>query len=204
MLTEAVQGERRIAINAQGELRLGPLSDLIVNDAGLGRYFEAARTGRLFAASTQAGVALSLLSATATGLILSNPAGSGKAMVVLDIEAENTVAIAAVGAVGIAANVNPAAAAVVHTTPLTVRNLLLSGSAGVGLADSAATLPAAPVFIRGLWGVTSATPSATIVGKEDIGGAIIITPGCAISLQAVTTAYTVLASATWAEIDWPL
>ena len=113
----------------------------------------------IFVASTQAGVATSIaLSTTQTGFTLTNPAGSGKTLVVLEINIAQSVAPAAAGVFVAAANVNPVATAVTQTTPLTVRraNLGVPGT-GAGLAASAVTLPAAPVVVRPIGGGALAT-----------------------------------------------
>jgi hypothetical protein len=101
-----------------------------------------------------------------------------------------------------AANVNPAAAAVTQTTPLTVRSALLgAGAAAVGLAASAVTLPAAPVVVRPVGGGPVATGSVTSPFiRDEIAGLLTIAPGCALSLSALTTAISVLCSITWEEL----
>ena len=103
---------------------------------------------------------------------------------------------------GLAANVNPIAAAVVHTTPVTIRSALLgAGASSVALADSAATLPAAPVVVRAIGGGPVATGSvhAAFI-RDEIAGDLILAPGTAVSLTALTTAISVLASICWAEV----
>ena len=204
MLAETTTGPNLLADGSQKPLRSDRSGALVVTDAH-GRYTEAVLRGNVFIAANQAVQALSLNStATATGLILTNPAGSGKNLVLLEIEAYIAAAITAVANVALMANVNPVAAAVVHTTPLSVRNALIGGApAGVGLADSAATLPAVPVLVRSLFGwhwVTAGTPAVQLGVKDDLGGSLIVAPGCSVSLAAVTVAHTVVASIMWEEI----
>jgi len=203
MIIRGEVGEQFLSDGADSRFRQGRQGELMVSELH-GRYYEAALRGRVFCAANQAAAALSLLSATATGLILTNPAGSGKNLELLEIAVALATAPAGIATLGLAANVNVVAAAVVHTTPLIVRPTLIGGSLGaVGLADSAATLPAAPVLIRGIGGGPVATGSVTAPFiKDDVGGAIILAPGTAISLSAFTTAISVIASFTWAE--WPV
>jgi hypothetical protein len=182
-------------------VRFDKTNALVVQD-GNSRYQEATLRNQLFVASTQAGVALSLLSATATGFILTNPAGSGKILIPIELLIALASAPAGIASVYVAANVNPVAVPVVHTTPLSVRPTLLgSGATAVGLADSAATLPATPVVVRAVPGGPVATGSVNAAFmKDEIAGALGLLPGTAISVQALTTAISAIISMTWAEI----
>lgn len=166
-----------------------------------GRYYEQVKRGQVFIASLQAAVALSTLNATATGLILTNPANSGVDLVLLEILIALASAPAGISTIALAANLNPVAAAVVHTTPVAIRNALLGGPANsVALADSAATLPAAPVIVRPIGGGPVATGSVNAPFiKDEVAGDIIVPPGCAISLTYLTTAISALAAFIWHE-----
>lgn len=157
----------------------------------------------IYVASTQAGQATSTgLSTTQTGITLTNPAGSGKTLVLLQFRGAVTTATAGAAGLVFAANVNPVAAAVTQTTPLTVRPANLGKtSTGAGLAASAVTLPAAPVVVRSLQVAvagSSITPGPLV---DDINGALCIAPGCAISLSSITTAVTGIWSLVWEEVD---
>lgn len=183
-------------------LRQGRSGALVVSDAH-GRYYEAALRGNLFVAANTAVQALSLGSATATGLILTNPFGSNKNLILLEVACYIAAAITAVANVALFANINPVAATVVHTTPIVPRNALLGAGTGVGLVDSAATLPAAPTLIRSLFGwhwVTAGTPATQLGVKEVIDGGIILAPGTAVSVQGVTVAHTTISSFVWEEV----
>lgn len=169
------------------------------------RYQEAVLRGNVYLASAQAGIAVTALNATATGFILSNTAGSGVNLVLWEVGfvQTSTAATTANAAVGLAANVNIVAAAVIHTTPLTVRNALLGGpSKAQGLADSSATLPASPVLIVNLWqpsvsaSATTAIPPVVIWACD---GKIILTPGTAVSLTAAS-ALSGIGHMVWEEV----
>lgn len=156
----------------------------------------------IYVASTQAGVATSTaLSTTQTGLTLTNPAGSGKTLVVLQVTGALSSAPAGAATVVLAANVNPVAAAVTQTTPLTVRkaNLGVSGT-GVGLAASAVTLPAAPVVVRALGGPVAGSSISPTQIVDNVDGALCIAPGCALSLNSLTTAISGVWSIVWKEV----
>lgn len=156
----------------------------------------------IFVASSQAGQALSLaLSTTQTGLTLSNPFGSGKTLVLLQIRGALTTAPAGVATILLTANVNPNAAEATHTTPATVRPANLgSTKASVAKVDTAATLPAAPVVVRGLGGpvATGSVSQPQIV--DNIDGALCVAPGCSVSINALTTAISGVWSMVWEEI----
>lgn len=158
----------------------------------------------IYLASTQAGVATSVgLSATQTGFTLTNPAGSGKTLVVLNVNIAQTVAPAASGAFTLTANVNPVAAAVTQTTPLTVRKANLGVAAtAVGLAASSVTLPTTSVVVMGLGGGPNATGGVMSgVTNYNIDGAICVAPGCALSVNSVTTAVTAVIGMIWEEVS---
>jgi len=184
----------------QREDRLDRTGAAVSTDAH-GRYMEASLRGMFFACNSAA-QALSLGSLTATGIILSNTAGSGKNLVICEILGCLTVEPTADGAILLFANVNTVAAAVVHTTPLVVRPTILGAtSVAVGLADSAATLPATPIIVRPLlssiFGTAVGLAQTSI--RDDVGGALIIAPGAAVSVQAVTTAVTGIWAISWEE-----
>lgn len=199
---QMVTGPQVLGDGASVTVRGGRTGELNVADAH-GRYQEAVYRGNVYVASNQAAQALSVaLSATQTGFTLTNPAGSGKLLVVLDACIALATAPAGISTLVWAANVNTVAAAVTQTTPLTVRsaNLGFAGSP-VGLAASAVTLPAAPVVVRPVGGGPVATGSVTAAFiRDEIAGSLILQPGTALSLSALTTAISVICSMTWEEI----
>jgi hypothetical protein len=204
MLLQGNQGQTGKAIGQNLVVGLGEFSEVLVSEL-MARYYENVVRGLVFNACNQAGVALTNLAATATGFILTNPAASGKNLVLLEILfAQTSVAAAAANAaVLLAANINPVAAAVVHTTPLVINNALLgSGQASVAKVDASATLPAAPVAIRTIWQPSvSATATTGVPGlvKDEVAGIIVVAPGCAISMTALS-ALSGITSMSWAEV----
>lgn len=157
----------------------------------------------IYLASTQAGVATSTaLSTTQTGFTLTNPAGSGKTLVLLQVNGAVSAAPAGAAPIVLAANVNPVATAVTQTTPLTVRpaNLGLTKT-GAGLAASAVTLPAAPVVVAALQAPVAASSITPANLNVTFDGSLCIAPGCALSLSSITTAVTGIWSMVWEEVD---
>lgn len=159
-------------------------------------------TDNVYMASNQAGTALSTaLSTTQTGFTLTNPAGSGVNLVLLQCVVTMTTAPAGIATIVYAANVNPIAAAVVHTTPLVVRSAVLGkASLGAGLVDGAATLPAAPVVVRSACGPVATGSVSSPYVHDDIDGALVLAPGTAVSVNCLTTAISAIVSMTWREV----
>lgn len=201
------------APNAQDGAPINPyfgrMGQTVVQDL-LPRYLEASYRGFTYCGANQASQAVSNLSTTATGLILINPLGSGKALWLIDlILAEASAIGSAVPAVTLAANVAPVVlTSYTLTTPLTVQPTLVGAqSTSVARLLSAATLPATPVILRSIWGAldfgtvpTTGSPNPYI--KDEIAGAVGIAPGCSVSLSA-TAAVSVIASITWLELPYP-
>lgn len=194
-------GARNLSAGTSADERLDRTAALVTTD-GHGRYNEAVMSGRVYVASTQAGVATSTaLSTTQTGFTLTNPSGSGVNLSLLEITIACTTAPAAAATIVLAANVNTVAAAVTQGTPLTVRNAMLGfGGTGNGLAASATTLPAAPVVIRGIGGPVATGSISPAYYKDDVGGAVVLTPGTAVSINSLTTAISAVISMTWEEL----
>jgi hypothetical protein len=176
---------------------------LIVGD-GHARYQEVVSRGGVFLAANSATQALSVNSTTATGLILTNPWNSNRNLVILEI----CVAIASLpagqSALILTGNPTQTQTEPTHTTPLTVRNALVGSTlTGVGKVDSAATIGAATIM-RVIGAGTAATVAASTSFppfiRDEVAGLITLSPGTCISLQALTTAMTVVGSIMWEEV----
>lgn len=200
MILTATPGAQSLTDGVQpSNSRIDRLGGLSVSDL-LPRYHELAIRGMLFMACNQAVQAVSLLSATCTGVCLTNPNGSGKNIALLNVSIALASAPAAIASLQLAYGVK-STTAVTQTTPLTVRCGFLESASGVGLAASATTLPAAPVAIRSFGGGPVATGSVTSPFMTDyVDGQIIIPPGSSLSLSATTTAISVVASMSWIEV----
>jgi len=205
MLIEGVVGERRAAANVQGDFRLGPYSDQIVNDVGLGRYFEAARNGRIFAANAVGATVATAGSVTNPVFALLMPAG-GKAAVILEViwtpkalgtfAAYDVAYYAALGSNGTAA------------TNITPVNQQVGGASSTAKCYTVvtSTFTVAPALLRSMGQGYVATYTADVGAKEEIAGAIIVPPsaGFAVNASASQTAGTADVTCVYAEIDWPL
>lgn len=222
MLLEAVVGERRAGAGVQTDGRSGPYGDLIVNDVGLGKYFEATRLGRIFSAATAVGATLnaaaSPLAAAGTAVWgLYNPSGNTKAAAILKASCMMRPGASATP-------VFPVWEYRTNLTGLTaagVSTVAVNGVIGVGTVSTmkmyiAAALTgaaAASTFLRN-WegsfddprhaGAASETGVGCVVEETD--GRIIVPPGCFLNVafDAAGAAVTGCVAVTWAEVDWPL
>jgi hypothetical protein len=201
MILQGQVGPQQLGAGVTANVALGKGAEVSVSEYQ-GRYYQLAYAGKIFSACLQAGVALSTLSATATGFILTNTLSSGINLALLQVSVAVTTAPAGIANMHFEGTRTVQSTAVTQTTPLVVFSNLLGGnSIGVGLAASAATLPVAPVALRALGGGPNATGSVTtpfIV--DDIAGSFIIGPGCYMNLGYLTTAISVLASFHWSEL----
>lgn len=160
--------------------------------------------GLVYTASNQAAATVTLINTTtATGFILTNPWGSGKKMMLWNVEFNYTTVPTATAIVFIAVSAAPSATAVVQTTPLNVYRADGSGLTTVqaGRAASAATTPAVPVYVRSL-GYSPTTPATTggLTVSAWLEGALALVPGTYMQISYITTAPVGIASATWAEV----
>jgi hypothetical protein len=164
--------------------------------------YDFARQGVLWHASNQSAVTLSALSVTATGLILSNPFGSGKNIALMTVGWAFTTAPAGASLVGLAMSPLPSQTAVTHTAAINqIQSGLLvgNGTASIARVDSSATTIGTPVFVRVLGGPTAASQINPPYIVDNIRGGIILVPGTSIQLAYVTTAAVGLGFMTWTE-----
>lgn len=174
--------------SATPNFRLGNMGDLLVSELH-GQYYETNYRRNLFYAAITGQVTTVGLATTYTGLCLSNPIVSPVNLVLCKVGFAFIVAFAAGSAVGLMTGYN-SGTNVTHTTPVTPRSKFVGlGSAGIGLTDSAATLPTAPfvttIFGAGLTGAITTTPFG-LAGLVDLQGAIILPPGAYVAIYTST------------------
>lgn len=185
-------------------LAQGSFGEALVSEVH-GRFYNLARNGYIFHASNQAAVALSLLSATATGLILSNPVNSSVNLALLQVCVAIATAPAAASTLHLCFGPQ-SATNVVHTTPgVIIPGVVGTPVKGQAFVDTSATLPATPVIVRAIGGgCVGASTINTAFIKDDIDGGIILPPGTSINIASLTTAVSVVASFVWAEVPTSL
>jgi hypothetical protein len=150
------------------------------------------------------------LATTYTGLCLSNPANSGKELILVEAGCNVVSAATAASIIGLGAGY-VAAGLVTHTTALTVYSNILgidgdsTHAVSVAKVDEAATLPSTPFLYRTLSQVpiTGATAQVVTPPQENsvyrLDGQLIIQPGGYVFIYTQTV-LTVSAHFTWAEI----
>src|ERR1035437_2677585 len=171
----------------QNDNRLGKTNETMVSDS-MARYYDSAVNAKTFYAASQAATTWSVaLATTATGLIVSNPAGSGVNLVIKKVSFALSVAPAGIASIGIFGGWTSAGIAT-HTTPLVPASTFLgAGSTPRGLADGAATLVGTPVWLMPIMGgFTAAALVATTPAIVDLEGSVIISPGGYVGIGALT------------------
>jgi hypothetical protein len=167
-------------------------------------FLEQARLGNMYHACSAGAVTLSTVSATCTGLALSNAHGSGKLLIVNKVRFAPSTIPAGISVVGLAISPGVSTTAVTHTTPMVIHNAIMTGSnanVGVGKVDASATLPAAPVWLRPIAVQISGSTTTAPVYEDVTDGQIILPPGTNLSLSYLTTAAVGICSVTWVEIS---
>jgi hypothetical protein len=167
-------------------------------------FYEQALLGKVhYGQNTTAG-AVTVLSATCTGLVLENPFGSGKHLVVKRGSFTGST-LSTIREIGIQVSGNVQTVVSTVTTAAPQHNALLSGTnvdKGVGRTYSIATLGSTPVWLTSIGSpkVTAAVEATRSLIWEP-NGDLIVTPGTYIAFGALTAAATGLCSFVWAEID---
>ena len=163
------------------------------------------RLGQLYTAANQAAATVTLINtSTATGFILSNPFGSGKKLIVVNLCFTYTTAPTAIATVWVAGSVAPSPTARATVTALGVYGADGSGLSGVavGRAYNASTTPNLPVYLYQL-----GNPQVTIAGSAPVTwpltleGSIILVPGSYIQTSYIGQAPVGQTSAVWAEVN---
>ena len=164
-------------------------------------FYDRARAGDVYHSSNIVATVTTGLAATHTGIVLSNPVGSGIFAVLKEFYWLPTTAAGGVGMVGLCTGPASNSTNVTHTTPCVIHNAIEAGSnndTGLCLVDESATLPDTPVSLYGVGGY------ATVVGHVDtrvpFNGTLILRPGTYVGTFFITNASTGYGSFTWAEI----
>lgn len=192
-----------LASGAKAVMRLTRFGAALVADSQA-RFQAAVQRGNVYIASTQAGVAITAgLAAATVGFILWNPKGSGKELVILEVNIAPSTAPAGIATFALSAQVDPTQAEPSSiSNTLTIRNAKLrANSAPVAKAAQNATLGAAPVVIRAIGGGPVATGSVNSANiQEKIDGGIIVPEGCALVISCFTTGISAIMSVTFEEV----
>lgn len=164
------------------------------------------RKGQLFVAANVSAKSVIAVTTSMTGVILHNPIGSGKKLLIGDVGFVWTTTPAAVHNIGLAI-LGPQATQPSSLTAIGSGVLSADGSGNAGAAVAraydAATLAAAPVSVRWFGGAAFSGTAATtgpfsMVDKVD--GALILVPGATLTFSAVTTTAVGMGHICWAEV----
>ncbi len=157
--------------------------------------------GKAYFACNQANKATTALSTTATGLILYNPWGSGKRLVLVDARFAFSAVPTAAGAVMLSMGNTPSQAA----TPAGTADVIWAADgSGVNNGSAArvftiATTNVVNVYVAPLT-VASSTTTSTTVAMQLPEGSIQVVPGNYVMFSHVTTVATGIGSFLWVEI----
>lgn len=163
------------------------------------------RTSQVFCAANTSAKSVIAVTTSMTGVILYNPAGSGKNLLIARVGWVWTTAPAAVHNLGLAL------AAPNLTAPSTVTAigsgvLAANGSgnrgASVALAYDTATLPVAPVIVQWFGGAAygSGVGESPYQINYDVDGGLMLVPGAVLTFAAVTTTAVGMGSISWVEV----
>jgi len=167
-------------------------------------FFDQARLGKLFHGQNTTAGAVTVLSATCTGLVLENPYGSCKALVVKSGSFTGSI-LSTIREIGIQISGVVQTVVSTATTAAAMHNAKLAGTninTGVGRVYSIATLGSTPVWLTSIGSpkVTAAVDAAPALVWQP-NGDVIVMPGTYVAFGALTAAATGMCSFTWAEID---
>ena len=169
-------------------------------------FLTQTRKGNVYHTHNTTTGAVTVLSATCTGLVVENPYGSGKNLVIASMEYIGST-LASIREVGVAVSSRVREPPSTATTAAVIHNGLVSGSnlnKGVGRSYSIATLASTPVWLRPLGSCRQSGGSEADNSLQltvDFDGTVLVAPGTYICFSTLTAASTGLCSITWAEID---
>jgi len=183
MLMHGVPGIQNNPDSNPAFIRQGKQGDLSVSELH-GRYYEQTYRGNVFSVSTQATnvTTTAALATTFTGLAISNPAGSGKNLVLLQFTAAQF-AVGVAGTIGIMGGIG------VLTASLTPQSRIIGGGqVSVALASASATI-STPVLIATYGSVGSGATTVPLAFQgitKDFEGSVIVPPGSFIASYTST------------------
>jgi len=209
MATEVdLLGKTGPSMNSDGSkpmLRIGKTGEMIVGEAGLGKYFESMSRKRSFSANlANGGVAPGEAFTTAPPLIVYNPANSGVVLSCLNVGAGYRSGTYGAGtlAIGFGATAVPSGG-----TALTVRATDGGGQTGSAKAYTGSTITAMTgAYMLGSFNAVLAS-TATVAPMScnfDVAGAVGAVPGSAYTVEGyyatAGTSPLAVMSSIWSEI----
>lgn len=194
-------GRTSLSDGTAAPLRLGTEAGLVLDSHG--KYYEAVKAGRVFTAANQAAVAVTAaLATTYTGLVVENPATSGKDLVMLEFGWGLSVVLPTaltIFGLMVGLDAGDAAAAIIP------KNMYLGGAASVATVDNGCTLTGTPVLARVFGNAAKGADTVTVldgVSCVDLNGSLIVPPGYYVAVYsfAANTAAAIF-HLMWEEVD---
>ena len=204
MILEGKVGPVVAADGSDVQLRFDKTGALMVSQAHA-PYQEAVARGNVYSAMSQTGCVWSVgLTAIYTGVLVSNPNGSGKVLSILAAGFSERVQPAGIQDVSLAGNFSTTE--VTHSVPGVPVNLQVGNSnIGTGKWDTGATMPVAPKYLLPLIGgkVSALLSVAASISLVNIGGLIQLLPGayCCIAAFTVGAAVGQMGAIVWEELN---
>ena len=163
------------------------------------------RLGQVFVAANVSAKSVIAVTTAMTGVIIYNPAGSTKNVLLIDAGFVWTTAPGAVHNIGIAIappNLTAPATVTAIGSGVLQANSTGNSAASITRVYDAATLPVAPVAVRWFGGAAyaSAAGNSPYQVFDHIDGAIMLVPGAVACLTVVTTTAVGMGSLTWIEV----
>lgn len=163
------------------------------------------RLGQVFTAANVSAKNVIAVTTAMTGLIIYNPAGSGKNVLLTDVGFVWTTVPGAVHNIGIATaapNLTAPSSVTAAGSPTAMANGVGNAGGSVTLAYDAATLPVAPVARKWLGGAAWGTSVGVspYCANYPLDGSIMLVPGAVACLTVVTTTAVGMGSFTWIEV----
>jgi len=197
----AKSGRATVVSGQSAPLRIGTEAGLVLDSHG--KYYEAAKAGRLFTVANQAAVAVTAAMATTyTGLVVENPATSGKDYVMLRFGWGLSVVLpTALTIFGLMVGLDAGDAA----AAITPKNCYAGGAASSAVVDNGCTLTGTPVLWQVYGNAAKGADTVTVldgVSSVDLDGSLIIPPGYYVAVYsfAANTAAAIF-SLMWEEVD---
>lgn len=161
--------------------------------AGHGRFYELARIGNLFYAGNQAATATSIsVSTTHTGLLIYNPVGNSKTIVLEAVGLSMNLGDVALSSIALQGHYVSTGAATTITTACVLGTNMgptrIGSSATPTAIASFATTIVAPKLVMTLGGsaIATAVSGAGCIAFCDVGGAIQLEPGAYVASYTLT------------------
>jgi len=179
----------------------------LVTRTSAAKYTDAVLAGRVYVGCNQAAVALTAAMATTyTGLVLFNPATSGKNYILLRFGYSFTVAVPTATVIGLMTGTVVTAVTMDAASAVTPRNRFVGAANGsAAILDNACTLNGTPVLEQVFGqGHTVATTAAAVgsVTDIDLDGSMIIKPSSYVAVYSfAANSASAICSFMWEEVD---